>query len=270
MKYLKMFEAITGLFPKMIKVTLLDAATSNLLGTHKIPADKLPAAFNKPITLEINNTIWRILKADPVSADEYLFMKRVTLNVQNADYVDELSLYFSLPTVCGDLPETGMKYLHNDFTLELSHLDWRQIEFRPLHQAFVIEPEIAQINQILDGQPNPLLGYQQQYTREASSLFLLAIPFREFCGQMKNAQLGNIFLNKNGFVINGFALRSDSNTYYGIIENDLIQILCITEFNYVDDEFMQIIDKYELLMVDWCNTNVLSRASDEPDGEESM
>lgn len=263
-----MFEAASGLFPKRIKVTLVDAATGNSLGKHKIPAELLPSAFNRPITLEINNINWRVLEADPVLADDFLFTKKLTLQVQDAANVDPAQLKFSLPTICSEFPVTGAASLCHDFTLKIEEADWQQIEFLPLIQAGIIEEAVKTVESILNGQPNPLLGYERQYIRDNVLQPGLTIPWEEFCALLINPVKGNVFFNNAGFVQNGFAVRSDSYTYYGILENDLIRTLCLHQFDWADDEFMRVLSLYELSLVDWCNASRISaEAGETPQSE---
>ncbi|NII29856.1 hypothetical protein HB364_32560 [Pseudoflavitalea sp. X16] len=263
MKYLRMFEAASGLFPKRINVTLIDAANGNYLGKYKIPAELLPAAFNRPITLEIDNINWRVLQADPVLADDFLFSKKLSLQVQQAATVGEGQLKYSLPTVCSDLPATGATSLYHDFTLEITDSDWRQVEFVPLSQSEIIEEAVKTIEAILNGQLNPLLGYELQYIRNNGLQLALAISLDEFCSHIINPMKGNIFYNNAGFVQNGFAVRSNSYAYYGILENGLIRTLCLQQFDWADDEFMCVLSTYELSLIDWCNASRISAEAGE-------
>jgi hypothetical protein len=263
MKYLRMFESAAALFPRCVKVTLIDAATGNNLGKYKIPAEMLPAAFNRPTVLEVNNSNWRVLHADPVSADDFLFSKKLTLQVQQAAQMDARQLKYNLPTICNELPATGASSLYHDFTLEIQEEDWRQIEFLSLRQSETIDEAVKTIETIVSGQPNPLLGYEQQYIRDNGLHPGLAISFEEFCDQLVHPVKGSIFYNKVGFVQNGFAIRSDSYIYYGIQENGLIQILCLQQFDWADDEFMHVLSTYELSLVDWRNASRISAEAGE-------
>lgn len=268
MKYLRMFEAASGLFPKRIKVTLIDAATGHSLGKYKIPAEQLPTAFNRPTILVINNINWRVLQADPILADDFLFTKKLILQVQHTANVDTLQLKFILPTISSEFPTTGATSLYHDFTLEIDEADWRQVEFLPLNRSTMADDAIKVIEDILSVQPNPLLGYEQQHLRDNVLQPGLAIPKEEFFALLVNPVRGNIFFNNNGFVQNGFAVRSDSYTYYGILENGLVRTLCLHQFDWADDEFMRVLSTYELSLVDWCNASRISaEAGEEPKSE---
>jgi hypothetical protein len=258
MNYLKLFTAASGLFPQKVKVTLIDVTTGNDLGKYKISAELLPVAFNRPVTLEINNIKWRVLNAEPVLADDFLFTKKLRLKVQNAAETDIKQLQFSHPSICNEQPATGTAGPYTDFMLSVSGADWRQIEFLAAVQLEGVEEASKKIETILNGQPNALLGYDQQYIREKALLPNLALPWIEFCTLIKDPILGNIFFDNGGFVENGFAVQSEGYTYYGILENDVIRVLCLTQFDCVDDELMRILSAYGLLLADWCNASILS------------
>lgn len=258
MNYAKVIGSALQLFPKKINVTLIDAVTGLLLDKHKILAQQLPAAFNKPTTLEINKINWRVLKAIPVSADDFLYTKKLTLHVKDAATMDSVQQRFSLPTVCYNPPSTGTDSLYHDFTLGLAESDWRQIEFLALTEWLLVEEEIKAVESIIGNQPDALLGYEQQYIRERTATAPLSIPFEDFCALVGDPVRGNIFLGNAGIVEQGFALRSDNYLYYGLLDGGLIRQLCITEFSAVDDEFMKVLEAWKLVLADWCNASTLS------------
>lgn len=264
MKYLKMFEAVVGLFPKMIKVTLIDANTGNNLGKYKIPAEQLPSIFNRPISLVIGSANWRVLKADPILANDFLFKKKLTLHVQDAAAgIETQKKRFDLPTIC-ELPKFVTNGLYNDFTLDLLNTDWRQIDLLPISMILEIEKDIKEIETILTNQTDALLGYEQQYIRKSYG-FEPPIPFDTFCQLLHDPIYGSIFIHQYGFVKNGFALRSSNCTYYGIVKNNYISSLSLVQFDSIDDEIMRILIEYGLVLCGWCDTKVLSVMSREED-----
>ncbi|MBO9565453.1 MAG: hypothetical protein J7621_21935 [Niastella sp.] len=263
MNYAKVIGSALKLFPKKINVTLIDAATGNRLGKYKLLAELLPNAFNRPVTLVINNTRWRVLEAEPLLADDFLFTKKLTLRVQPSESEGVRELNFDLPSKCSEVPATGVTCLYDDFTLEVSESDWRQVELLPISQSDSIEQAVKEVENILNSQPNPLLGYEQQYIRDNALQPELTIPFDEFCTLLINPVKGNILFNNNGFVQHGFALRSDSYTYYGIIENEHIKTLCLRLFEWADDEFMRVLSTYGLCLVNWCNAVRISAEAGE-------
>jgi hypothetical protein len=268
MNYAKVIGSAMQLFPKKIKVTLIDAATGNSLGMHKVPAELLPVAFNRPTRLEINNINWRVLKADPILADDFLFKKKLTLHVRKENFSDDAQGLFSLPTLCYEQPVTDGDSLHNNFTLVIAKNEWRQVEFLPLQQWEVIQEEIKVVENILGDQPNPLLGYTQQYKRAKTASTTLEISWEIFYSLLLNSEAGSLCLDDNSFVQQGFALRSDNYMYYGVLLEGNIQTLSITQFNSVDDELMLVLDTFKLVLIDWCNASIISaELGEEPKSE---
>jgi hypothetical protein len=259
MNYAKLLSAATTLFPKTVKVKLIDAATGELLHKHKIPLQQLPVAFNKPTILEINNLHWRVLKADPVLADDFMFTKKLTLHVRDAAtmsaHAQEL---FDVPSICDPLPATGASVLYNEFTLAITGNGWRQLEFLPIQHWSIIEEEIKTVEGILGGQPNALIGYVEQYHRKKTGAIELGIPWQTFFALLPRPMSGNVYYDEKGFVENGFALRTESYTYYGLLKNGNIQSLCLTQYDGIDDELMQVLETFKLVLTDWCNASTLS------------
>jgi hypothetical protein len=258
MKYARAFEALVALIPKIIKVTLVDATNGNELGKHKIPASQLPAIFNKPTTLFIDNTYWRVLDADPVSADDFQFSRKLTLLVVESTQVNGQQLYFDLPTIADQVPATGIYNQVDQFNLQFDIAQWRQVEFLPLSELSVIEETISDIEKILAMQNNALRGYQQQCKRIMVKDLSVHIPIHDFYPLLDRPVTGSILLNESMVVQNGFAIRSENHTYYGIMENDSIRNLCMSEFDYADEELMKVLSAFSLTVIDWCNASRLS------------
>jgi len=258
MNYAKVIGAAIQLFPKKILVTLIDANNGNKLSKHKMSAEMLPIAFNRPTILEIDNAQWRVLNADPVTADDYLYSRKLTLQVQSVVNGEGKIAAFDTPTASNELPVIGDAPLYADFAVELKTAEWRQIEFIRVEQLKRLEDAIQSIETILNGQPNPLLGYKRQYLRDDGELGGLGIPWVDFCSLLANPSYGTVLLNNDGPVRDSFVIRSDNYTYYGIMDNNLIRSLGITAFDSADDEFMQVLSKFGLLLVDWCNARMIS------------
>ena len=258
MNYLKLVTAAAGLFPKKIKVKLIDVTNGHLLHKYKIPAQQLPFAFNKPTILEIGNTNWRIFKADPVFADDFIFKKKLTLHVQEATSDNAVQNLFNTPTTYHGMPTTGSQSLYNNFTLSLSADDWRQLEFLPITQRLFIDEDIKAVEDILVSHPNALLGYGKQYKRTKTAGIALDIPWQCFCTMFNNFDLGNIYYDNKGFIQNGFSLRSDSYVYYGLLYEGNVKSLSLVQYEGIDDELMRVLETFKLVLINWCNASSLS------------
>ena len=187
-----------------------------------------------------------------------IFSKKLVLHVQESvDYKQEGK--FLVPTLADPLPALTDQYLFGDFTLSLPDDEWRQLEFLPNAQVATIQEMTNAITAILTSTTNDqaLLGYDTQHLRSDIGQYGLDIPFTEFCVLINSLEKGNISISQRGFVENGFAIRSDTYTYYGRLEDGRIRELALQQFDSVDDEFVSVVSTYGLVLVDWCNANIL-------------
>ena len=258
MNYAKVLDAALTLFPKKIKVTCKDGVTGQTIGKYKLPLSQVPLAFNKPVTTTIDGTEWRIIKADPVNPDDIAIFKKLTLHVLNKDQVQQATLGYVVPTRHATRPLTTPTPFYQQFTLNITTDDWLQIEFLSAQSIPVIQEELALIDPIIlaDNGFNPLLGYENMHVRNLTDKLGVAIPFDAFCAAIPVNQKGNIRLAGDDFIKNGFALRTDNYEYYGTVENNLISHLCLTTFDCIDDEFMQVATTWDLALVNWCQGSI--------------
>lgn len=96
------------------------------------------------------------------------------------------------------------------------------------------------------------------------------ISFRQFNALLAQPVSECIIVNDNTIVRNGFSVRSDNHTYYGIVENDMIRNLCLNEFDYADEELMNVLSIFNLTLIDWCNASRLIGETTETPAQESL
>lgn len=167
---------------------------------------------------------------------------------------------FSLPTISNDSPALAETSLYHDFILSLHEDDWRQTEFLPAQLLPLIEKEMKAINTILQkvaGQP--FTGYDTIHVRKVEP-GQLSIPFDHFCEHIDVLEKGAVtfaFGGEQGFVMNGFALRSPNCTYYGTISEGIIKELCVHGSAEIKDEYQHITTLYQLVLVNWCSGQIL-------------
>jgi hypothetical protein len=258
MNYARVLDAALTLFPKKIKVTCIDGVTGQTIGKYKIPLSQVPLAFNKPVTTTIDGHEWRIIKADPVNPDDIAIFKKLTLHVLNKDQLQQAPLGYSVPTRHASSPLTTSTPFYQQFTIDLSADDWLQLEFLPEQSLPLIQEEMALIDPILlaGSGSNSLLGFENILIRNQTAHLSVNIPFDAFCAAIPLNQKGNIGLAGGDFIENGFALRTDNYEYYGTVENNHITHLCLTVFDCIDDEFMQVATTWDLALVDWCQGSI--------------
>src|SRR5262245_13298904 len=259
MNYAKIVESAVQLFPKKIKVTFVHAVTGRTIYKHKIGLQNLPAAFNKPTILEIGGISWRILKADPPLADDFSFDKKLTLHVVESESFQQPKDIFEIPTVPEDeLATTAVATEYSDYSLDITREDWRQIEFFPVELLPIVEEEMTLVGAILfpGHKTNTLLGYENKHIRKKTSNSNLLLSYNKFSTHLEIKERGNIIIDKENFLQNGFAIQSGNHTWYGKLSNNCIHNLCLLEFDCLDDELYNVMENMQLLLADWCNGQI--------------
>jgi len=249
MKILAVYEGIVGLFPKKVLVTLVHAANGNKVGDYKIGREQLPEVFNRPTTLDMGDRSWRIVKANPFVLEG---VKKIILHVTEADvFVQEK---FVVPTKSLSPPFVLMENPVSDFVVNIPPEDWRQLEFLPVAQLELIQEKVAIIEGMLEAmqEDDGLLGYDTIYEREDIEGAGLNIAFDEFFQFVNGVERGMV----EG-VADSFVIRSENYQYYGIVKDSVIVNLCLLAFDSAEDEFASVVEKYELLLTDWCSGKII-------------
>jgi hypothetical protein len=258
MSYAKVLDAALSLFPKRIKVTCIDGVTGQPIGKYKIALTHLPDLFDKPVTLTIEGNTWRVIKASPISADEFSIFKKLTLHVLNKEQLQQIPLGHNISTRNASTPLTTTTPLYKECTLDITADDWLQLEFLPAAALPLIHEELALIDPILlakDGS-NPLLGYDTMHIRHQTAHLGVNIPFDVFRSSVQLSKKGNIRFGGDDFVENGFVVQTDNYEYYGTVVNNQITHLGLTSFDCIDDEFSYIVTVWDLVLVNWCNASI--------------
>jgi hypothetical protein len=248
-----------NLFNGKLRVKFINATTGKLIGVKKMKVDQLPDSFNKPTFILFNGEEWRVMKAEPVNASEYTLDNKLTLHVESPSSI-LLPLGHNYPTICNEFPSvSSTEPIEHDFYLDLQEENWRQFEILPLSILPAVKEQIDQIISILSssGNANSLHGYFDIHTRTNTRQKPLNISYESFCEQMNISQRGAIRIGQGRFVKNGFALKSDNYTYYGIQNDGIIEELNLESFESMDEEFFNLVLNYEVLLADWCGGNLI-------------
>jgi hypothetical protein len=255
MNYAKVVGAALQLFPKKINVTVINEVTGASVGNFKMALSQLPETFDKPTILEVEGHAWRVVKANPVKADDFSISKKLMLHVlEKPQWTDE-RLLFNVPTRHAYHPLMTHTPLFNDLILDVDEDKWRQIEFLPAGSLLQVQEEMKSIEAILV--PGSLWGYNTCHVREQTANFPLQIPLADFCHLVQAQKTGAVRMYGNAFVESGITIESANYTYYGTISEDTIVSLCLPVFDGIDDEFMQLVTTYNLVLVNWCETKVV-------------
>ena len=258
MNYANVFDAALAMFPRKVKVTCIDGVTEQPIGKYKVLLQHLPTVFDKPTTLTIEGNEWRVIKAQPHHSNEFSIFRKLTLHVLNREQVQQTPLGHDMPTRHANSPSTTSTPFYEQFTIDIPLTGWLQTEFLPAAELPLIQEEVALIDPILlaENGSNPLLGYVNQHVRHQTAHLGVDIPFDAFCASVNVNKKGNIRITENEYVENGFALQTDNYEYYGTVVNNRITHLSLTAFDSVDDEFLQLVSTWNLVLVNWVSCSI--------------
>ncbi|SFN88611.1 hypothetical protein SAMN05428949_3747 [Chitinophaga sp. YR627] len=246
------YLTLLTLFPKKINVTFVDATSNQILSKRKILKDDLPEVFDKPTVLTLDGEPWQVITANPVSGDDFHYSKKLTLTIQRKIDFDNTNQRSLVPTSSGTLPVV-VPGIYSE-TIHVNQ--WMQLQFLSIELMPVIETDLGAITQILEI-GNNLVGYPSSYIRDNIPLLSVHIPMNEFCDVVSVSSRGTLGIDSQGVIHSSFVIHSHSHVYYGIVDNDIITALCLRDFEYVDDEFSLLVEKFQLVLVDWCNGAVV-------------
>ena len=115
------------LFDKRIKVTLIDDATGEAIGTRKIAVSGLPDSFLESTTLELGRKSWSVVEAEPPFKRLYTESGTLTLRLRAIETLEAQEVLYLLPTIADDLAGSEGAKADGGEVLLLED-DWRQIE----------------------------------------------------------------------------------------------------------------------------------------------
>jgi hypothetical protein len=221
MNILSIADNFTGLFPSKITVTFINVINDVVVKICKLDKNDLPESFDKPTTMMISGETWRVIRVLPVNS-----RKKLTIYVVNPPNETEFSINNIVPTRA-----------NSSF-----NISWRQLEFLPGAMLKLVTEEFIIIDEILKG--GGLLGYPSCYERVKIGMPSYRLPVNSINGYIE-------------YIDNTFTLKSAYNNYYGIIEDDHITLLCLESFDCVNEELMELFLQHDIILVDWCNTQVI-------------
>jgi len=217
-----------------------------VIDTCKFNKADLPESFNKPTTMMIAGEPWRVLSV------VHSGKKKITIYAVDAANEAEFDIHNHVPTRAFPFPEIAdiNKDIDPDLIIEID--GWRQLEFFPVSMLPLLTAEFATIEEILN--TGGLLGYKTSHLRKKFTMSSYRLPIGEF---ISGEILENVFLKQYGYIEHGFVLRSPHNNYYGIMQEDHISMLCLENFDGVNDELLEVLEKYNMVLVDWCTPQAI-------------
>jgi hypothetical protein len=254
---------------KKIVVIMIDADTNVEVDRQHIPATELPETFADEGKMEGKGKEWIVVDVTPKHAHEYLKTGTVTMKVSEVKYVNPKDILMTLPTISNELPKVGTVPFSKDSYFNMHEDDWRQIEFLSRGQLIAVEKELDNIRLIYEKHSVPInnssiSAFNHLHVRTLIPdpiIFSENSPRLEELKELFGSAPGSLTFSTSsgkpyGFVENGFSFNcGDEVVFYGNLANGN-SIASLGVRNHEEAKMLceTLKEKYDLLLVDWVNT----------------
>jgi len=240
-----------------IRLEMIDVSTGKTMGVSEMPPEQLPETFEIETVLHIGESDWKIIEAIPAKSEDFLKTKNLVLKLSKVEKVDPQTILFSVPTICNTIPEVSDTKLFQTGLCVLQDDDWRQHEFLKVSDKPLIDFEIkkilyTQFKHRKSGD-DEIPTFDKIHVREKIENPNLQIDFEKLKSLLTVIEIGNIKLEgENGFIKNGFYLKTANSIFYGILENSLVTTFCVGMSSETTKGEIGLLKKeFNLLCLNW-------------------
>lgn len=133
----------------IVETLFIDVSNGEAMARAEMPVDMLPQSFEQETTMHIKDEDWTVIKAEPMTAEEFSQTGKLVLTLQKVVKVPVKNIIFTLPTICDVIPPVlPDSTRQGQNILELHEDDWRQIEFISVSYRSAIDFELAKIKSV--------------------------------------------------------------------------------------------------------------------------
>ncbi|MCE9548027.1 MAG: hypothetical protein K8T25_21345 [Planctomycetia bacterium] len=243
----------------LIEVTFIDDKTGEPFAKTTCAAGALPESFASKTTLHIGSDDWSVISATPLTREEYVRSRLLTLRVRKIEWVDPGKILFSLPSIFNALAPLSTLTLVGD-ELILHEDDWRQVEFVSNSFQDEIEEEIASIRRVhQDEWANP--GWRNMHVRTRPTRPI--VSRLTLSGLAKSNNVARVrevsYRDAESPIADGYSFSvCDGLFLYGTAPGDVIEVLAVAPMakeppsRDVVERLAQVAQDFDLCLVNWC------------------
>ena len=174
--------------------------------------------------------------------------------------VNPNDLWFTLPTISNEFPQTSPKTKDTEFDIYIHEDDYRQNEFLNGSALSAIQLEFKEIKEIWDNHSKKAEDYtlfKNCHVRKTIGLPNLTVNFNELKTLLKFNSVGQVIIDGNALV-KGFAFKTENTTYFGTLKDDQVIELCIAKWNEATkNEILKINKTFNLVFVNWYHYEII-------------
>jgi hypothetical protein len=252
---------------QIVEVVFINEETGDPIAGGNIPTSQLPDTFAKNTVMHINEQPWQVIKADPVTAEEFTKTGKLTLTCAKIEYVSDKGVLYSLPTINDETPETGdLAPEQNVFTLHED--DWRQVEFISESHLESANTELRAIMSIYQNHQEEA-GFSKLHIRKAIkrplNTTLTIDKIKQYLPSDVKDASAVVFAQDENRIDDVFALNISPLVIYGHVnKSGNIDALCMQFIDnptntlpYVIDGLVNFMKDHDLIFVDWVRLQII-------------
>ena len=235
------------------------------MGTSKMPISQLPETFELDTTMNIHDEEWSVQDANPIHSKDFRKTKRLTLRLSKVEYMNPKDLLYSLPTISDELPGTTDSNSFSGESFSILEDDWRQFEFLKKSSSTLIEIECSKIEELKKEHSRKVddsfTAFTNCHVRDSIGHPELEVELSDLQEVLSVAEVGGLqFHGSSLFVNKGFSLTTPKSVFFGLVEDGIVQELCIGDLtDGTRKEVELILQNFDLLFVNWYHAEVVSR-----------
>ena len=245
-----------------IQVEFTDHNTGKLIAASALKPEQLPQSFELNTTITLAGAEWSVVEADPVHSKDFIKAGWLKLKLQKIGQFDPGNILFTLPTISNEFPIIADTALFDSFRTNFHEDDWRQREFLNRSSLPVVKAEINGIKEIWENHNKKVDGnfnaFTKVHVRKSIGLPGLNIDFKKLQTLLAVTQAGSAFIDRQGFLENGFSFETGNTTYAGVVLNGVVTELCILTFKENTIKEIAAINRtFNVIHVDWYNGHII-------------
>jgi len=256
-----MFKNLFG--NSKIRVEFIDFRTGELIGKSLMKPEQLPETFELYTNFTLSGQEWTVIEANPVHSKDFTLTRSLKLKLQKVEKLNPENILYTLPTISNELPRIIDTPQFEKFRTTLHEDDWRQREFLKNSAFPLVEIELNGIKEIWKNH-NKIVGdnlnaFDSIHIRRTIGLPGLNLDFIKLQEFLAIDEIGSLFIDRQGFIENGFSFKTENTTYAGIVLDSLLKEFCILTLNeYTIKEIDAINHLFNLIYVDWYNCSIIA------------
>lgn len=186
--------------------------------------------------------------------------KKTEQLTEKVEMMNPNDIWFTMPTISNEFPQLTVKLNETEFDIFIHEDDYRQNEFLNQNSFPKIEEEFNGIKDIWSNhskKSDDYILFKNCHVRKTIGSPNLTINFSELKSILKCQSVGQVVINGN-ILLNGFSIKTENTTYFGILKGDFVIELCIAQWNEnTINEILEINKAFNSVFVNWYHCDLI-------------